>query len=284
MQTPFSPSTSRPRPLIVLGAGYTGRWLYQLRRLNSEPVFVTSRSPLAHLDYADPADRLAFNLQEPGGWAALPSDADILWCFPAEPVEAIHALASHSTLTNRRVVVLGSTSAYHVAPPASSPPTWVDETAPLDMSRARVQGEEYLRTRCGAIVLRVAGIYGPGRNPLDWIRQGRVGRVAKYVNLIHVHDLASVCLAALEQGMTGEAYNVSDGTPRTWESICREAADRWAVAPRPGIPDAGPGKRIATSKMRQAFAVTLRYPNLFHALEELEGLRSPSPPPEHRRG
>ena len=38
------------------------------------------------------------------------------------------------------------------------------------------QGEEYLRTHHGAIILRVAGIYGPHRNPVDWIRRGEWAR------------------------------------------------------------------------------------------------------------
>ena len=86
--------------------------------------------------------------------------------------------------------------------PAEYPPPWIDESAPIDLTKPRVQGEEYLRNEHGAIVLRVAGIYGPGRNPLDWIRQGRVGPSRKYVNLIHVEDLAAICLAALEKGET----------------------------------------------------------------------------------
>ena len=75
-------------------------------------------------------------------------------------------------------------------------------------------------------MLRVTGIYGPGRNPLDWIRQGRIGPSRKYVNLIHVEDLAAICLAVLDRGYPSEAYNVSDGQAHTWKEICVTAQQR----------------------------------------------------------
>ena len=97
--------------------------------------------------------------------------------------------------------MLGSTSAYDTGGSQEYPPPWIDETAPIDYTKPRVQGEEFLRTECGAIVLRVAGIYGPGRHPYDWITSGRVGLSDKYVNLIHVEDLAAICKAALQCGI-----------------------------------------------------------------------------------
>ncbi len=123
-----------------------------------------------------------------------------------------------------------------------------------------MQGEEYLRKQHGAIVLRVAGIYGPGRNPLDWIRQGRVGPSRKYVNLIHVEDLAAICLLALEQGKPGEAYNVSDGQPHTWNEICVTAQQRWGVTAGAAKEDHSPGKRISNAKLRSELDYRFRHP------------------------
>jgi len=97
----------------------------------------------------------------------------------------------------------------------------------MDRTKPRVQGEKYLRNELCHIVLRVAGIYGPGRNLLDWIRQGRIGSSRKYVNLIHVEDLAAICFAALDRGHPGEAYNVSDGQPHTRNEIWPTAQQRW---------------------------------------------------------
>jgi len=149
------------------------------------------------------------------------------------------------------------------------PPPWLDETAPIDLSKPRVAGEEFLRHECGAIVLRVAGIYGPGRNPVNWIRDGRVGPSRKHVNLIHVEDLAAICLQALERGTRGEVYNVSDGVPRTWEDICREAQDRYGITAARASSDGGTGKRISTVKLKAFLSQGLRHPDLFSALAGL---------------
>ena len=107
------------------------------------------------------------------------------------------------------------------------PPPWIDESARIDLTKPRVQGEEHFRHELRAIVLRVAGIYRPGRNPQDWIRQGRIGPSCKYVDLIHVEDLAAICLAVLDRGHPSEAYNVSDGQPHNWKEICVTAQQRW---------------------------------------------------------
>jgi len=123
------------------------------------------------------------------------------------------------------------------------------------------------------MVLRVAGIYGPGRNPLDWIRQGRVGISDRYVNLIHVADLAGICLAMLDEGTAGEIYNVSDGRARTWADICRAAAEHWRIIPHDKRADQSPGKRISSRKLQRALTYRMMHPDLFEALAAIE------PPP-----
>lgn len=264
-------SNSSGIPLVILGSGYTGRWVYRLRRESCRSVFVTSRDPDSHLAYAEADERRHFDLRQPDTWRSIPPAADLLWCFPAEPLDLVTAFARHAALHNRRIVVLGSTSAYDTDPRQDAPPPWIDESAPLDRTKPRVQGEEFLQSACNATVLRVAGIYGPGRNPLDWIRDGRVGTARKYVNLIHVEDLAAICLFMVERGKAGEVYNVSDGTPRTWESICRVAQARWDIVPTGPAHRTDTGKRLATAKLQAQLGGTLRHPDLFMALQELEG-------------
>ncbi len=195
--------------------------------------------------------RLRFDLEQPSTWLNIPAGADLIWCFPATPLEEVQAFARTLDAPARRIVVLGSTSTYETSDHSDEyPPPWIDESAPINLTKPRVQGEEFLRTNCGAIVLRVAGIYGPGRNPLDWIRQGRVGSSRKYVNLIHAEDLAAICLLALEKGKPGEAYNVSDGQPYIWSEICVTAQQRWGVTAAAGHEHLSAGKRISNAKLR----------------------------------
>ncbi len=256
-------------PLVILGSGYTARFLWPLVAARSPKVFATSRIPEQHLTYVPPAHRLRFDLSQRDTWGNIPRDADLLWCFPATPLDLVRQFAASLSGSARRLVVLGSTSAYDLGDSQAYPPPWIDETAPIDLTKPRVQGEEHLRLEHGAIVLRVAGIYGPGRNPLDWISTGRVGPTRKYVNLIHVEDLAAICLAALERGTPGEVYNVSDGQPRAWKDICHAAEQRWNVRSSQTAATQDAGKRISNAKLTQKLGYSIRHPDLDEDLDRL---------------
>jgi nucleoside-diphosphate-sugar epimerase len=105
---------------------------------------------------------------------------------------------------------------------------------------------------------------------LDWIRRHRVRASPRYVNLIHVEDLAAICLELCERGRPGEVYNVSDGIPRTWDAICRMAQEDWAIEPLDDPADRDAGKLIDTAKLRRSIPYVLRYPDLHAALRMLE--------------
>lgn len=259
--------------LIILGAGYTARVLFHPASHHYNPVLATSRDPDRHLNHLPSDHRILFDLAKPSTWKHIPPESDVIWCFPAVPLEFVKQFSTALLQPPRRLVVLASTSAYTVGSSPDYPPPWIDETYPLDFRKPRVQGEEYLRSQCGAIVLRVAGIYGPGRNPLDWLRAGKVGPSRKYVNLIHVEDLALICLLALERGIPGEAYNVSDGTPRTWDNICEIAQRRWSVTPLVQKQNQEAGKRISNAKLTNGLNYKVRYSDLSEAMEIIEPQR-----------
>lgn len=258
--------------LVILGAGYTARFVFPLAELQYRLVLATSRDPDSHLSHVPPNQRLHFDLEQPDTWNNIPSDADLLWCFPPTPLNLVQQLAHVHDFRAHRLVVLGSTSAYTEASSDEYPPPWIDETAPIILEQPRVQGEEFLRTTCMATVLRIAGIYGPGRSPIDWIRSGRVGPSRKYVNLIHAEDLAAGCLAALARARPSETYNVSDGAPRTWTEICRRVQDRTGIQGAAQHDDAPMGKRIANGKLLallQSGQQQLRNADLWSALDQL---------------
>lgn len=259
--------------LIILGSGYTAKFLLPLAQHRYSHVFATSRDPDRNLAHLSLDQRIRFDLARPETWQEIPASADVVWCFPAVPIELVQRFADTTSLRTRRLVVLGSTSAYDGSASAEYPPPWTDETAPVDPTKPRVQGEELLRNSYGAVLLRVAGIYGPGRNPVEWIRTGRVNRSRKYVNLIHVEDLASSCLAALMHADPGGIYNVSDGIPRTWAEICQMVEQRWNIrsaAPQKSEPS---GKRVLNNRMCELLKLHgtgLRYRDLFEALELMQ--------------
>src|SRR3984885_3976260 len=101
---------------------------------------------------------------------------------------------------------------------------WVDEDTPADPAsprarnrRAAEQAWQDFGKRRGipVTVLRLAGIYGPGRNVLTQIARGDARRVVKpgqVFTRIHVDDIAQAIDAALTQKASG-IFNVADDEP-----------------------------------------------------------------------
>lgn len=269
--------------VVILGSGYAARFMLSLTSFYLN-VLHTSREPHNHLTWIPHEQRIRFDLAQPDTWSSIPAATDLLWCFPAAPLGLVQQFASCLEARSRRLVVLGSTSAYDVGGWSEYPPPWIDEHAPIDLGKPRVQGEEFLRNECGAVVLRVAGIYGPGRHPYDWIRTGRVGLSDKYVNLIHVEDLAATCQAALQCGVSGAIYNVSDGVPRTWKEIGRKLCGNQLVRQSDEGETPPSGKRINNTKLRSLLGeagTSIRHSDLFRALNQLEQATAPTEPTDH---
>ena len=86
------------------------------------------------------------------------------------------------------------------------------ETEQLLLNAAR-------QNNCPAVVLRVAGIYGPERGHLfqQYLRgEARLaGEGSRLINMIHRDDVVGAAIAALERAPLGEIYNVADDEPVT---------------------------------------------------------------------
>jgi nucleoside-diphosphate-sugar epimerase len=133
------------------------------------------------------------------------------------------------------------------------------------------------------VILRVAGIYGPGRLPLARLREGTpviCPREAPPSNRIHAQDLAEVCLAAATRAPAGRIYNVSDGRPSSMTEYFYTVADLAGLPRPPCVPYAqaeaelGPGmwaflsesRRLDSRRMLNELGITLRYPELADGL------------------
>ena len=125
---------------------------------------------------------------------------------------------------------------------------WVDETSPTltrnERSLARLADEkrwtEAGRARGVAVdILRLPGIYGPGRNALVKVRQGEARRIVKgnhVVNRAHVDDIAEVTRLVLERGLGGQIWNVADDEPAPPQDVIVYAAKLLGVEPPPEEP------------------------------------------------
>jgi nucleoside-diphosphate-sugar epimerase len=121
---------------------------------------------------------------------------------------------------------------------------WVDETsATLTRSErglARLKDEarwiEAGRAGGTAVdILRLPGIYGPGRNALARIGQGDARRIVKpghVSNRAHVDDIAEVTRLVLTRGLEGQIWNVADDEPAPPQDVIAYAA-RLIGAPAP---------------------------------------------------
>lgn len=171
-----------------------------------------------------------------------------MWTFPAAPVEVALRFREERIPRSANLIVLGSTSAYRT----SETDQWIDESAPLDLSQARVEGEERLR-ETGATVLHLAGIWDAARDPLRWLTEGRIKNGRKYVNLAHTDDIVAAIEAALLTPRPGERINVSDGEPRRWSEHVERLVASGRLPPTFRLPEADPGvdsKRISNDRLR----------------------------------
>ena len=172
---------------------------------------------------------------------------------------------------------------------------WVDETRPVapraDRARRRLHAEQQLinaATRHGwrYVIMRVAGIYGAQRLPLQRIKERQPvlrANQAPFTNRIHEDDLAEITLDLLQKGGSGEIYNVTDGRPGTMTDYFTTVA-RYAGLPSPpeidmrqaeGEMSAGmmsylrESRRISNRKMMDLLGANLRYATLEDGLKAI---------------
>lgn len=168
--------------------------------------------------------------------------------------------------------------------------TETSRTGPLSaMGKRRLDAESAFREYgAGAsvpvIILRVSGIYGPGRLPLMQISQGQPllrEEEAGPSNRIHADDLARICLAAGEKGQDGDIFNVSDGHPESMTVYFNACADALGFPRQPQVTleearqlmsplmfsYASESRVVDNSRMLERLGVTLRYPTLAEGLK-----------------
>jgi len=170
---------------------------------------------------------------------------------------------------------------------------WVDESSPLlastDRNRQRIEVEsEWIKIGkehgLPVMIFRCVGIYGPGRNLLVSVRQGRARRIDKpglVFSRIHSEDLAQTLEASMKKPQPGETYNVSDDCPSPPAEAVEYACSLLGVEPPPLVSfeeaELSPtargfyitNKRVSNKKIKQELGVTLRYSDYRSGLNEL---------------
>lgn len=200
--------------------------------------------------------------------------------FHTGAIEAASRLRTQEGRTLERFVFISSTGVY-----PHRDGSWVDEETAAEPTDERHQtlraGERDLLSLARghgfpAVVLRLGGLYGPGRSPVEWLTQPkrkervlRGGREA-FMNWIRVEDAAQAAVLALGKGAPGEVYLATDGEPVPRGDFYRAAAER-AGLPPPELPSYPHdlGKRCRIRKARADLGYAPRFASYREGLAAL---------------
>jgi nucleoside-diphosphate-sugar epimerase len=254
--------------VLILGAGYVGQPLAASLASAGNEVLSLSRS--SGVDITNPADLKKLSPD----WdcvvntvSSSKGDAEAYRRVFLEGTRNIIEWLSGSKI--QKYVFTSSTSVY-----GQTDGSVVDETSPTeptsDTSKILVETEQLLHG-FPAIILRVAGIYGPERGHL--FQQYLHGKAAvtgdgsRYINMVHRDDVVRAIIAALERSRPGEIYNVADDEPVTqleffqWLSKTLNRPMPPFTAEPTSRKRGFTNKRVSNHKLRQELLCVLEYPN-----------------------
>lgn len=273
--------------LFILGLGYSARHFVRKFGGSFSHIAGTVRDPAKRDDLAG-VELHAFSGRRPAdATVERISDADVLLISippggTGDP--ALLELGDLLAAGRRKVVYLSTIGVY-----GDHAGGWVDESTPpqsgLDRARMRVAAERaWTDTVQGDVaILRLAGIYGPGRNALVTLRSGTARRIIKpgqVFNRIHVDDIASAIMAAINHNSNG-TWNVCDDEPAPPQDVIAYAAQLMDIAPPAEEAFAtaemsamarsfyASSARVSNAKLKHELGVTLTYPTYRHGLDAL---------------
>lgn len=282
--------------VLIVGCGYIGQMLALRQGDRTVTGLVRSASSCKMLIDTG-IEPLVFDLDTSSGHDSLPIAGSEIYYLAPPPGTGVTdprmtgfcELMTLSGLPHKLVYI--STSAVY----GDCDGRWIDETAPLqpgtDRGKRRLHAEQTLlewgrSSSVPVVILRVPGIYGPGKLPVERLKKGLPVLRAEdspYTNRIHADDLVDICLLAMQRGQDGEAYNVSDGHPTTMCDYFQQVAKRLDLQPPPLVDRAeaeqtlspgmlsflGESKRLINRKLLAELRVKLRYPDLASGLDAI---------------
>lgn len=273
--------------LFCFGFGYSAAALARRLLPLGWAVAGTSRSAARRQAMAEAGiEACDFPLADPA--RALAGASHVLVCTPpgpgGDPVLAAHGRDLDGRPDLGWLGYLSTSSVY-----GDRGGAWVDETTPIaptgDRGRRRAAAEAgWAALDLPWHLFRLPGIYGPGRNPLQAVRDGtaqRIDRPGHLFSRIHVDDLAAVLAASMLRPRPGAIYTVADDEPAAQAAVVAEAARLLGLAPPPLIDfeaarlgDMARGfwaesKRVGNRLVKAELGVRLAYPSYREGLAAL---------------
>ena len=273
---------------LVAGCGYLGRKLAKLLAISGYQVIALKRRPTDLPTgvlpfYADLGDLAALE--------KLPKDIDLLFYCAAPDAQSeischnsyvlglenlLQVFSLNGTKPNRLLYV-STTGVY-----SQTDGSWVDEESEVDPKRISsiksLEGEQL----CGAqeipsTVVRLGGIYGPGREGLlTRIRTGSLALACgptKYTNRIHLEDAARALSHLAQLSSPDSLYIAVDDQPSDNNLVIASLACALAVeTPRYAekTHSTSSNKRCCNKKLKET-GFQFRYPSWREGYEELIG-------------
>jgi nucleoside-diphosphate-sugar epimerase len=282
--------------LFVFGLGFTGRRFAERAR----DRFSTVRATVTETTAAERiTSETGFALRAFSPIAGDPriaedlADTDVLLVSAPPGEDGDPVLARYSdAIAASRIGWIGYLSTIGVYGDQGG--AWIDEATPATprsaRSKVRLDAEAAWlalgkRTGKAVQVFRLSGIYGPGRNPIVKLREGRSQRIVKagqVFNRIHVDDIATTLLASIDRPRPGAIYNVTDDEPTAPQTVTEHAAALTGLPLPPEIdfetadlsPMArsfyGENKRVRNRLIRDELGVDLAYPTYREGLAALK--------------
>ena len=232
---------------LVAGCGYVGTRLARVLLPRGPVVALTRSAASAAALTAQGLEAAAWDLDSSHAEvpAALTKPAVLFYLTPPPPEGTtdprLERFLAALPAPPRRLVYISTTGVY-----GDTGGGEVDEDSALNPTTARAQrraaAEQQVRSGCEArgvpwTILRVPGIYGPGRLPLERLRRGEPlirHAEAGYSNRIHVDDLVAACvLAATSSRAVARIYNVTDGNSATMTEYFERVAALAGLPPPP---------------------------------------------------
>jgi len=284
--------------VLIIGCGDVGVRVARLEQARGNAVAGLARSTAgAERLRGFGLDPVVGDLDDPDSLSALPSVGTLLYYFAPPPGGGPWDTRARNFCTAvgragapAKLVYMSTSGVYGDCGGA-----WVTEATPANPQTSRARRRLDAETALGdwgkqlgvpVVILRVTGIYGPGRLPLARLREGQPvlrEEESPPTNRIHADDLAAVCSAAADRGIAGEVFNVSDGQPGTMTQYFNVAADLLSMPRPPQIAMAeacqvmaptmlsylAETRRMDNRRMLERLDVALRYPDLESGLRNV---------------
>lgn len=235
--------TDPPGTLLIFGLGYAAGALARLAVANGWRVYGTTAQPapatpdgIIRLAFEDAGDilRVATHLLS----SAPPQEA-------GDPVLERYRTAIEAGAAPRWIGYFSTTGIY-----GDRAGGWVDETTPPSPAspratrriEAEAQWRQVAGTASGGVIdlMRIAGIYGPGRSAFDSLRNGEARRIlapGHCFGRIHRDDIAGAAFAAMLNPPPGpRVLNLTDDLPEESAVVTAHAARLLGVPVPDGVP------------------------------------------------